>query len=348
MRRRPNALIRRANWHDTRAYLRYCREVRQVTAGTIEAYRGALDLLLRWARDWPLHQLDRLRPTFPAWLALEDRAISYQRKTCATVRNFLRWAADRWPRYARLPTDAVDAIRPARGLAEPQHRAVYSLAEVRSLCAVPVASLADARTRAAIAMLFLSGMRVGAFCTLPIRAVDLESWSVRQWPSLGVATKNRHAATTYLLGIEDLRGIVRDWDTRVRSELPPGALWYAPLDPSGRLAEPGQPPGRHRSTGLNRRLRALCERAGIAYRSAHKLRHGHAVYALSQISTMAEFKAVSQNLMHASLQITDQTYSGLVEDDVARVIRSIGDAARQPSDHVLDLVRELLARLDEP
>jgi len=39
--------------------------------------------------------------------------------------------------------------------------------------------------------------------------------------------------------------------------------------------------------------------------SLHKFRHGHAIYALSNANDMAALKAISQNMMHAILSITE-------------------------------------------
>lgn len=46
---------------------------------------------------------------------------------------------------------------------------------------------------------------------------------------------------------------------------------------------------------------------GVAshHHSPHKFRHGHAVYALKMAKYVSTLKAVSQNLMHADLSITD-------------------------------------------
>ncbi len=63
-------------------------------------------------------------------------------------------------------------------------------------------------------------------------------------------------------------------------------------------------PGQHRSQALNKRLRVLYQAAGLPYKSAHKFRHGHAVYGLQHAKMMADYKAVSMNLMHANLQVT--------------------------------------------
>ena len=52
-------------------------------------------------------------------------------------------------------------------------------------------------------------------------------------------------------------------------------------------------------------MRRLCEKAGVPYEPPHKLRHGHAVYALKCAQDVADLKAVSQNLMRASPTTTD-------------------------------------------
>jgi len=79
-------------------------------------------------------------------------------------------------------------------------------------------------------MLFVSGMRAGALGSLPIEALDLANRTVKQWPSLGVATKNGKSATTYLLDIPELLDVIERWDSFIRVHLPSNAAWYAPVD----------------------------------------------------------------------------------------------------------------------
>ncbi len=67
----------------------------------------------------------------------------------------------------------------------------------------------------------------------------------------------------------------------------------------------------------------MCELAGISYKSPHKLRHGHAVYALSNAQSIADMKAISQNLMHSDLSITDKIYGVLTESDLKKRIERI-------------------------
>jgi hypothetical protein len=104
-----------------------------------------------------------------------------------------------------------------------------------------------------------SGIRVGLFVTLPVKAVDIATRTVRQWPALGVQAMNGRTPTTSLLKIPDLPEMVRTWDARVRAALSPEALWHAELsgdaEPKGqRRAHVGQEeiPQNGRSSQMNR------------------------------------------------------------------------------------------------
>jgi integrase len=130
-------------------------------------------------------------------------------------------------------------------------------------------------------MLFLSGARSSAFTSLPIQAVDIKKRCLNQWPELGVKTKNRKRATTFLLPIPRLLEVVVARDDVVRTELPPTTPWYATIYNrwgEQRLME--NSPGENRNQMLTKRLRRLFAAAGLVYKSAHKFRHGHAVYGL--------------------------------------------------------------------
>ncbi|MBT7988631.1 MAG: hypothetical protein HN769_01975 [Anaerolineae bacterium] len=58
----------------------------------------------------------------------------------------------------------------------------------------------------------------------------------------------------------------------------------------------------------------------------HKFRHGFAVYALKLAKDIAALKAVSQNLMHSSISITDGVYGVLSDQDTKEQIASLGQA----------------------
>ena len=141
--------------------------------------------------------------------------------------------------------------------------------------------------------------------------------TLRQWPELGVATKNGKRATTFLLPIPELLSIAKTWDDVVRSKLPSTSPWYAPISVhwGGQSLEESEP-GKNRHQALDKRLRKLFDMAGLPYKSAHKFRHGHAVYGLQHAQTMADYKAVSMNLMHEDIKITDEIYAPILSNEV--------------------------------
>jgi len=343
MKRHPSALISRRNYKDTRAYLTYCAEVRQLKPRSVQLYRIALDKLLAWSTDITLPNAPRIRPVLPTYLAELEPKLShtYRKKTLTITRAFFTWVVERYPdRYHRIKRDWIESLRPEKYAGSVKKRELYTIEEIRQLLNIPANTITEQRTQAAVALLFLSGMRIGAFTTMPKHALDLSHSPPRvlQWPELGVKTKNSKAANTYLLTapeLDNLHALIRSWHT----QLPEGAMWYALLEPGGGFSEI-QEPGKYRKENFTRYLKRLCERAQVEYKSAHKIRHGHAVYALKHCQTMADFKAVSQNLMHSSLSTTDRIYSNLVEDDVATRIASLGNSGSD-SQRIQALAEEL-------
>lgn len=81
----------------------------------------------------------------------------------------------------------------------------------------------------------------------------------------------------------------------------------------------------------------------------HKLRHGHIVYARSFAHTVDQVKAVSQNVMHSNIIITDQNYSNLVGDRVRSVITSLGKQTPPSSEDgaINRLAQQLLELLQQ-
>jgi integrase len=172
----------------------------------------------------------------------------------------------------------------------------------------------------------LSGMRIGAFVTLPADCVNIKTRKIQQLPEKGVQTKNSKAAVTFLLPIADLLEIVTEWDTYIHT-LKGSYNWYAPIDHGGDYLLPGLLKGSYtgRAEAFKQGLKQLCELAGIPYKSPHKVRHGHGVYGVKKAKDIAQLKAISQNLMHANIGITDGIYGNLAEDDLAEILKDFGN-----------------------
>jgi integrase len=331
-------VVNRDNYLLVRSFLQYLREVTQLSADSVERYRFYLRHLLLWADETPLSEAHSLRPTLPDYLSAlcasttgrAPRAAETQSKIIYNTKRLFTWAKLDQPRdFRNVPTAWIDALRPSRGTAGHDGEHVFvTLDEVRWLIAVPNPQndLALGRDQAAAALLFLSGMRAGALGSLPIAALDLSARTVKQWPSLGVRTKNRKAATTYLLEIPDLIEVVQRWDDFIRAQLPPEAMWYTPvivhLDGKTLSSDPA---GLNRTVAVGKRMRRLFAAAGLPARSTHKFRHGHAVWALQHAQTMADYKAISMNLMHDDVRVTDGIYAPLLRSEVRERVSRLAE-----------------------
>jgi hypothetical protein len=91
-----------------------------------------------------------------------------------------------------------------------------------------------------------------------------------------------------------------------------------------------------------RNLQAWLKRVGLPYHSPHKFRYGHIHYGLERSNTIADYKAVSLNVMHASMEITDEFYSNLDDVEIQKRISGLSNGEKKSN-----LDNEMMALLDE-
>lgn len=350
-------MVNRQNYLWVRAYLSYLAEHRQMDPKSVIRYRFYLRHLLLWAMEHPLSDATSIQPTFGMYLAAvenDGRPLAKEtlKKIVATTQRLFRWLRSTYiGEFRKIPESWIDTLTPPRRVGGiPEHRYV-SLDYVMqiTMLTAPPDDLAARRDCSAAAMLFLSGMRASAFVSLPIGCVDIAGRAVRQDPAAGVRTKNGKAQVTYLLDIPPLLDVVRQWHTLVAARLPTTASWYAPITSRwGEQELTAEPPGDNRNVALAKRLRLLAARAGLPYLSPHKYRHGHAVYALQGAKDMADYKAVSQNLMHADISVTDGIYAPLLGSEVRQRIASLethvsptDGASKVPEPRLNDLLKQV-------
>jgi len=327
-------MIARENYCRVKEHLQYLEEVLQVKPASAERYWFYLRLLLLWLDDQPLSTAETIRPTFPVFLSqltgkngTEPIALEGQKTILECARRFFRWAKQEYSKELnRISPSWIETLRVAPTVAvHPREHLFVTEEEILKLMQVkvPPGDLALERDRAAAGLLFLSGARAAAFTTLPIQAVRIHDQCIDQFPSLGVRTKNLKTATTYLLPIPEILKRIQEWDERVRNELPQSSPWYAIIRNSwGDHQLAPDNPGTNRAKALDKRLRVLYQQAGLPYHSAHKFRHGHAVYALLRAKTPADFKAISINLMHSGTRVTDEMYAFLSAGEIReRILR---------------------------
>jgi len=365
-------MINHENYLDVKEYLKFKVEVQQRDQLSINLIYGQLKLVLRWLDDCSFADAPAKRPVLSKWVASLDLANKpgvkvsgkWVTDVCDTTRAFFKWLCLQAPhKYSALSLAWIATLVPGRLLEDPpEERNAVTLDIVRQLIAVkcdaddPVLK----RDKAAVAFLFLSGMRATAFVSLPLKCVDIAQREVRQYPTSGVRTKNGKAAKTALLNIPDLLEVVEEWDTYIRTKASSDDLWYAPmrwtcttnvLIQNQVIAQKAADVPQHRAQSLRRALRVLFQMADLPYMHPHLFRHGHALYGLKNANTMAEYKAVSMNLMHSNIGITDGIYAMLPSEDLKETIGRLGhnaNGADSVSSFAVDqLATMLLQRMSE-
>lgn len=355
-------MVNRGNYHWARSYLEHLETVMQVNSRSTQRYWFYLRHALLWADEASFAEAPKIRPTFSAYLAdvrpADSRAGGLApatfKKVFQVVQRFFRWAKLSFPQDFRAVTpNWIEALRPPRLAAVVKEHAYVTLDDILKIARLRFSEedVALRRDQACAVMLYLSGMRIGAMGTLPIMAVDMEECSVKQWPEMGVHTKNGKGATTYLLPIPELLNLAEDWHNYVEECLPSEAMWCPPIRHTwGIPVLSGEGAGANRHIALNKRLRRLFTLAGLPPQSPHKFRHGHAVWALQHARTMADYKAISQNLMHGDIRVTDGIYAPLLGDEIGQRVAGLAETVRegQPLDGDLAQYLSRLNRDDIP
>lgn len=329
-------MINRSNYLTVQRYLEHRRRVVQSDEKTVARAWICCKHVLKWLDNKPLCNAPSVIPALPEYLltARDDgKDVTLHPATMTKILSFARdlfeFAKRENPREYKQITDYwLDTLRVKRSVIGSSRRldrhAFWSLEDIRTVLAVDVEGLRYERDKAALAFLFISGMRGGAFVTLPVEAVDLERRRISQLPELGVKTKNSKAAITFLLPIPDLLRMVTAWHKRVVRAGSGRRAWYAKLDNTGeklaQVDEVGTYALSGRRSALYQGLKELCDLAEVEFKSPHKIRHGHGVYGVKHAKDMAQLKAVSQNMMHANIGITDGIYGRLPEEDIANIL----------------------------
>lgn len=345
-------MIDRGNWKLLKKYLKYREEIDQISPRSIRLEETWLRHVIEWAGNIPFRNAPKIRPAFPVYMLTarvdekEGRlSPEYIKKVIMCSRRFLFWISIHIQGNKNITGQFLDTLKTPRMTIEPKEHEAVTFEEIQEIAVAPVYATREKRIRAAAIFLWLSGIRIGAFVTLPIAAVDLENLEIKQWPGLGVKTKNGKHATTYLLNIPELLEVVREWDYEVREKLPDNGFWFAPLLPdSGKIDPNIFNIGNNRYRRARKDLYDWLTKVGLPYHSPHKFRHGYAVYALKQADDIGDLKAISQNLMHSDLKITDGIYGILDGNDVRERIINLLDKKNNDS-QIHDIKNEDMYKL---
>lgn len=318
-------MINRNNWRLKNEYLKYRAEIDQVCSKTVRLEETWLQHTLLWLGEKSIDQAPKIRPIFSEYLLSSDGlnySSEYLRKLVSANKRSMEWISINKGGYRyKLAPAWLKTIKLPRMQEEEKDHEFVSYEEILQIARGPVYSLRDKRIRAAAVLWFLSGIRIGAFVTLPIKAVNLENLEIYQYPSLGVHTKFGKSAITDLLVIPELIVVIKEWDQLVRNQLPGTAYWFAPLSPeTGTFDKSISIVGNNRVSRAYKDLKDWMDRIGLPFHSPHKFRHGYAVFGIKHFTTLAQLKALSQNMMHSNISITDGIYGMLSNTDKKKLL----------------------------
>ena len=324
-------MINKKNWKLTKQYLDDRLHIDQISLTSQKVEETYIRYLLIWSDSTSFAKASSIIPTFPEYMRSarldnknEPSSPAQVKKALATARRFFLWLYEHGKEYHSLKLAWIMKIKAKRLSNIPQTKECVTFEEIQKIAQAPAMNITERRIRATAVFLYLSGIRIGAFVTLPIKAVDLENRFVYQYPSLGVHTKNSKSAKTVLYPIPELLEIVKAWDKEIREVLSENGLWFAPLSPkTGEIDPTNMEPNDNRVSIARKNLCAWLNKVGLTYHSPHKFRHGHVHYGQAHSKTQEDYKAASQNVMHSTTGITDQFYSNIDDEEKKNRIDSM-------------------------
>jgi integrase/recombinase XerD len=267
------------------AFIAYLRAERNLAGKTVDAYADDIHRYLAFVRARHGEDIDAAnRETIVAHLAAlgrEGLATRSQARHLAAIRGFHRFLADE--KLARAdPVEGIATPKTAKRL--PTY---LTLGEVEALLAAPdERTVAGARDRAMIELLYATGLRVSELVGLSINSVNLES---RYVIAFGKGRKERIVPVGEVAGDK-----VKAFLAGPRQALLKGRQARA-------LFVTNRGAGFSRM-GFWKLLRRYALKAGIKKAiSPHKLRHSFATHLVER---GADLRAVQQMLGHADLGTT--------------------------------------------
>ncbi|WP_346908070.1 site-specific integrase [uncultured Roseibium sp.] len=270
-------------------------------------------------------------------------------QTCHDLRTFIEWLSKQ-PGYRSLLRDLADYCTPSRRMTAlahaPKARYEPSPDEIKSMLeAMPTTTSQERRDRAAIAFLYLTGVRDGALISLRLKHVDAASKLVNQDAS-EVNTKFSKTMRTLWFPVgTDIATIVTNWIDERRAS---GAQDDDPLFPRTPSAVRSRMSSIRdefwkTSSPVREVIRKATEAAGVPYFRPHAIRATIARMCLTWARSPEELKALSQNLGHEDIGTTMKHYATLGEDRQHELLLGMWERREAPEEdeELADLIKRL-------
>jgi len=323
-----------------RRFYSYLRESEGFTGESVQAFEKAILLWQDFTNEADFANFNkRTVIDFKHWIKEKrkhgtDRQISlsYCYDVLRRLRKFFTWLSKQIGYKSRINETYIDFLKlsknDARMAIQGGRKIIPTIEEVKKvLASIKGDSEVDRRDRALISLTLLTGARISALMSLPMRSFDRERLVLDQDPKIGVKTKFRKRIVTGLFPLSCREPLVYylEWFDYLQKEK--GYAPDQPIFPATRR-EQGVENICFRSSGnvepvfwkSSGSLRKVFERrfteAGVSYYHPHTLRHLVVKELTRARLTEEEKKAISQNLGHNDIGTTFGTYGyGKIEED---------------------------------
>ncbi len=293
----------------------------------------------------------------------ENISISYCNDNLRHLKIFFDWLSKQAGYKSKINQTAIDYLnltrKEVREATQPKNVEYPTLEEIKKVIeGLKGKTEIEMRDRALFALAFLTGARITAIRTLPMRSFDKKELVIYQDPVLGVETKFSKKITTVLIpfGYKEALNYFIEWFDYLEKEKK-----FQPNDPifPATKIENGKDNISYYNTGeveakflkSSTSLRKIFEKRfkqfGIQYYHPHTFRH----FVIKEMSkfpmTKEEEKAYSQNMGHENVGTTFGSYGyGHIEEKrQIEIIRNIDFEGRKREVRVvisLDEARQLL------
>ncbi|NQV11874.1 site-specific integrase [Candidatus Uhrbacteria bacterium] len=331
--------IRYQNELIKRQYFDYMRDSKGFCDDSIKTYEKAMLLWQDFSgeEDFGCFNKDRAK-RFKKWLAERPGKIdtklslSYQYDSLRKLQGFLTWLSMQDQYKSRINRTDIDFLnlgkKEKRQALQQVRKKSPTLEQIKATIeTIKPNTEVDMRDRALLSLTLLSGARISAITSLPMRAFDRTDCILDQNPRYGVKTKNSKKITTALfpLSYKEPRQYFLDWYDYLESK-----RGFGPDDPifPATKREQGEKNISYYSSGNVGRefwsssssARKIFEKryiaAGVPYFNPHSLRHLVVKECMKMPLTEEQKKAVSQNLGHAQVTTTFGSYGyGQISED---------------------------------
>lgn len=331
-----------------RGFFSYLRESDGYEESSINKFEGAILLWQGFTKGEDFVNFSKSKAIlFKKWLKSKNKAGSQQKVSLGycyhSLRNlqkFFRWLAKQ-PGYKSINTTDIDFLKLSRKesriATEAKSKEVPSYEEVvKVIDSIEVKNEVDQRDRALVCFVLLTGARVSAVASLPIKSFDRNRLIVDQDPKLGVKTKFSKRIVTRFFPLPDnkIASYFLEWFDHLAEKEEFDER--SPIFPATSI-ENGLENVNYYNTGTvkpefwqsGNAVRKIFEKrfkdAGVKYYHPHTLRHLVVkIFAKARL-TEEEKKAISQNLGHEDVGTTFGSYGyhKIDESRQTEIVRNI-------------------------